>query len=183
MVSTLARGQDMLTGALANYNIYRCRDGKYLAVGSLEPKFLPPFKGNYPCVFMAKEKAKKASSLRNKPKKAAGSNDAVYKLANNPKKLRRLMRPIRWAIQLILLTKTRDQWEAKLAHKDTCVSSILTLEEACKTNKSARVAWSAKAKKAYSLTRHFALSAHKLAPAQALNWASITGKIFRELSN
>ncbi len=40
------------------------------------------------------------------------------------------MRPIRWAIQLILLTKTRDQWEAKLAHKDTCVSSILTLEEA-----------------------------------------------------
>ena len=27
------RGKDMLTGALANYNVYRCRDGKYLAVG------------------------------------------------------------------------------------------------------------------------------------------------------
>ena len=41
-----------------------------------------------------------------------------------------MMMPVRWMIQLILLTKTRDQWEAKLAHKDTCVSSILSLEEA-----------------------------------------------------
>jgi len=40
------------------------------------------------------------------------------------------MIPIRWAIQLILLTRTRDQWDARLAHKDTCVSGILTLEEA-----------------------------------------------------
>lgn len=129
--STLARGQDMLTGALANYNIYRCRDGKYLAVGSLEPKFFTAFlKEITPAFLWPKKKPKKASSLRNKPKKAAGSNDAVYKLANNPKKLRRMMLPVRWAIQLILLTKTRDQWEAKLAHKDTCVSSILTLEEA-----------------------------------------------------
>ncbi|MDP9142340.1 MAG: CoA transferase, partial [Pseudomonadota bacterium] len=34
-----ARGTAMLTGALPNYSVYRCRDGKYLAVGALEPKF------------------------------------------------------------------------------------------------------------------------------------------------
>ncbi|HKY91057.1 MAG TPA: CaiB/BaiF CoA-transferase family protein, partial [Nevskiaceae bacterium] len=36
------RGDDMLTGALPNYRMYKCRDGKYFALGSLEPKF---FKG------------------------------------------------------------------------------------------------------------------------------------------
>ncbi|HXG28711.1 MAG TPA: CaiB/BaiF CoA-transferase family protein, partial [Nevskiales bacterium] len=33
------RGEDMLSGALPNYSLYKCRDGKYLAVGALEPKF------------------------------------------------------------------------------------------------------------------------------------------------
>ncbi len=33
------RGQFQLAGGLANYNVYRCKDGKFLAVGSLEPKF------------------------------------------------------------------------------------------------------------------------------------------------
>lgn len=36
---TAARGQDMLTGGLPNYQVYECADGKHLAVGSLEPKF------------------------------------------------------------------------------------------------------------------------------------------------
>jgi len=30
---------DELTGAFAGYRIYRCRDGRHLAVGALEPKF------------------------------------------------------------------------------------------------------------------------------------------------
>lgn len=130
--SALPRGQDMLTGALANYNIYRCRDGKYLAVGSLEPKFFTAFlKEITPAFLWPKKKPKKAKPADSKKiKKEGGDNGAFYKLANNPKKLRRMMMPVRWVIQLILLTKTRDEWEAKLAHKDTCVSSILSLEEA-----------------------------------------------------
>jgi alpha-methylacyl-CoA racemase len=28
-----------LSGGLANYNVYKCRDGKFIALGSLEPKF------------------------------------------------------------------------------------------------------------------------------------------------
>ena len=37
------RGKFELSGALPNYNIYACADGKYLALGSLEPKFWNAF--------------------------------------------------------------------------------------------------------------------------------------------
>src|SRR6185295_415703 len=36
---TFPRGGDILSGALPNYAVYKCRDGRYLAVGALEPKF------------------------------------------------------------------------------------------------------------------------------------------------
>ena len=128
------RGKDMLTGALANYNVYRCRDGKYLAVGSLEPKFFMAFLKEITPGFLWKKKTgkkrKTSEHSSEKPQSSSGGNDALTKLAADPKRLRRLMVPVRWAIQLILLTRTRDQWDARLAHKDTCVSGILTLEEA-----------------------------------------------------
>ncbi len=132
--SSQPRGKDMLTGALANYNVYRCRDGKYLAVGSLEPKFFMAFLKEITPAFLWKKKTgkkrKTSEHSSEKPQSSSGGNDALTKLAADPKKLRRLMIPVRWAIQLILLTRTRDQWDARLAHKDTCVSGILTLEEA-----------------------------------------------------
>lgn len=131
--SSQPRGKDMLTGALANYNVYRCRDGKYLAVGALEPKFFITFLKEVTPAFLWKKKKKTSSSATMKKptdKPKSSGNDALTKLADNPKKLRRLMVPVRWGIQLILLTRTRDQWDTKLAHKDTCVSGILTLEEA-----------------------------------------------------
>ena len=37
------RGQGMLTGGIAAYNVYETRDERYLAVGSLEPKFWAGF--------------------------------------------------------------------------------------------------------------------------------------------
>ncbi|MBC7568852.1 MAG: CoA transferase [Spirosoma sp.] len=37
------RGQMPLSGGLANYNLYRCRDGRYVALGTLEPKFWQKF--------------------------------------------------------------------------------------------------------------------------------------------
>jgi crotonobetainyl-CoA:carnitine CoA-transferase CaiB-like acyl-CoA transferase len=33
------RGAFQLSGGLANYNVFRCADGKFIALGSLEPKF------------------------------------------------------------------------------------------------------------------------------------------------
>ena len=37
------RGKLPLSGGLANYNAYACKDGKYIALGSLEPKFWEAF--------------------------------------------------------------------------------------------------------------------------------------------
>jgi len=37
------RGHMPLSGGLANYNLYRCRDGRYVALGTLEPKFWQKF--------------------------------------------------------------------------------------------------------------------------------------------
>ncbi|MFY9178915.1 MAG: CaiB/BaiF CoA-transferase family protein [Venatoribacter sp.] len=142
--TTRPRGQDMLTGALANYNIYRCRDGKYLAVGSLEPKFMMAFLKEITPGFLWPKKKKRAVTNRpyddsrvgaisnRPPKKQESNNDAFYKLAENPKKLARIMTPMRWVIQLILITKPRDYWDNKLAHLETCVSGILSLDEALK---------------------------------------------------
>ncbi|NKF23836.1 CaiB/BaiF CoA transferase family protein [Solimonas marina] len=40
---TLPRGADMLTGALPNYRLYECADGRWFALGALEPKFWTAF--------------------------------------------------------------------------------------------------------------------------------------------
>lgn len=37
------RGKGLLSGALPNYNVYRCADGKYIALAALEPKFWSNF--------------------------------------------------------------------------------------------------------------------------------------------
>ncbi len=40
---TYQRQEHVLAGALPNYNIYCCKDGKWIALGSLEPKFWKGF--------------------------------------------------------------------------------------------------------------------------------------------
>mgnify|MGYP002777673502 CR=1 FL=1 len=43
MRQAIPRGMLPLSGGLANYNVYPCQDGNYLAVGTLEPKFWQRF--------------------------------------------------------------------------------------------------------------------------------------------
>ena len=40
---TKKRGDGLLSGALPNYNVYECSDGKFVALGALEPKFWKRF--------------------------------------------------------------------------------------------------------------------------------------------
>ncbi|MDX2001061.1 MAG: CoA transferase [Chitinophagales bacterium] len=40
---SVKRGGQALSGGLANYNVYRCADGAYMALGALEPKFWEGF--------------------------------------------------------------------------------------------------------------------------------------------
>lgn len=96
------RGQDMLSGALPNYAVYECADGKALAVGALEPKF-----------WMALLQALERPDLARLPAVPGPKGE-----------------PLRAALRELFRTRTRDDWEARLAHLDTCVSAVLTPAEA-----------------------------------------------------
>ncbi|WP_211453659.1 CaiB/BaiF CoA transferase family protein [Collimonas antrihumi] len=97
-----ARGDDMLSGGLANYSIYACADGKHVAMAALEPKFFLNF-----C-------------------NAVGRPDlAVMPLAPGPAGA-----TLRAALGELFKTRSRDAWELLLADRDCCVSGIYTPQEA-----------------------------------------------------
>jgi len=139
-----ARGAGMLTGALPNYALYRCRDGQHLAVGALEPKFFlqmlkvlgeqvpaPLMQGVMKAMALVTgRKGKKAKSGSEAPKPKADPFAQLQKLLANPTRARLTLAPIRLALQAIFLTKTRDEWAALLQGRDACVAPILTLQEA-----------------------------------------------------
>lgn len=95
------KGRDMLSGALPNYGVYECADGKFLAVGSLEMKFFH-------------------ETLR-----LAGRED-LKKLPPVPGKQGDVLRA---ELVALFKSRSRDEWEALMANADTCVSAILTPEE------------------------------------------------------
>jgi alpha-methylacyl-CoA racemase len=136
------RGADMLSGALPNYSLYKCRDGKYLAVGALEPKFFKAVLEGLIEVAPRPLRAPLQRALggrrgrRSKATEAAGAPKQADPMARmnelfgNPAKARRLLAPVRWAMAAVFRLKTRDQWERWLAPHDACVSGVLRLDEA-----------------------------------------------------
>lgn len=138
------RGNAMLTGALPNYALYRCRDGKHLAVGALEPKFflqlLKVLGEQVPAPLMAGlskalalvtgRKGKRGKSSGGEAKPKADPFAQLQKLLANPTRARLTLAPVRLALQAVFLTKTRDEWARLLSHRDTCVAPILALDEA-----------------------------------------------------
>lgn len=99
---TQPRGQDMLSGALPNYSFYECADGKFMAVGALEPKFWANLTA-----------ALGRPDLARKPMAPGKASDGI-----------------RAEVAAIFKTRTRDEWEKILFAHDACTTAILTLEEA-----------------------------------------------------
>ncbi len=99
---TQPRGTDMLTGALPNYNLYECADGKWFALGTLEMKFWQSF-----C-------------------KAVDRPD----LGKRPMAPGKLAQDVHAEVAALFKTRSRDEWEELLAPADACTSGIYTLEEA-----------------------------------------------------
>jgi alpha-methylacyl-CoA racemase len=136
------RGADLLSGALPNYSLYKCRDGGYLAVGALEPKFftrvLQGLWSTSPRILqraLDQVMRKRGAGGGEKPAKAgAGGKMALPgklgELSRQPAKARVYLAPLRLALAAIFRTRTRDQWAALLNDDDQCVTPILRLEEA-----------------------------------------------------
>ena len=95
------RGNNWLTGANANYNIYATKDGRYVSVGCLEKKF-------WTNLCRALERADMI--------------DLVDDANNHPYLEQQLAQEF--------AKRTMAEWEAYLAGKDTCVTPVLNFDEA-----------------------------------------------------
>ncbi len=98
------RGSNILDGAAHFYNTYETLDGKYIAVGSIEPQF-------YELLL-----------------KHAGIDDPEFKDQMDQSKWPGLKEKL----TEIFKTKTRDQWCQIMEGTDACFSPVLSLEEAQK---------------------------------------------------
>jgi crotonobetainyl-CoA:carnitine CoA-transferase CaiB-like acyl-CoA transferase len=98
---TLRRGQMWLSGKWACYNVYRTKEGGYLSLGALEPKFWANF-----C-------------------KAIGKEEFIPHQYTDGK----IQQEMRSQVQEILLRKTRQEWMDFLGDRDVCCEPVLEIEE------------------------------------------------------
>ena len=99
------RGRDRLSGGTSCYGIYETKDGRYISLGALEPKFWSAF-----CEAIQRPDLIEKHLLQDE------ADDAV-----------------RAEVEAIMKTKTMAEWEPILAKADCCGAPILTLDEAMKS--------------------------------------------------
>lgn len=95
------RGNNWLTGAYANYNIYATADGRYVSVGCLEKKFWRNL-----CIGLGKEEL----------------IDMIDDESNHHYLKKQLAEAFK--------QKTMREWEEFFADKDACVTPVLNFKEA-----------------------------------------------------
>ena len=104
-----ARGEARLWGGLPNYRVYRTKDGKYLAVGSLEAKFQEAL-------------AARLGGGGGGGDSGAATTTVVDQAARDEAQ--------RW--RELFATRTRREWLDDLADLNICVSPVLGVDEALK---------------------------------------------------
>jgi crotonobetainyl-CoA:carnitine CoA-transferase CaiB-like acyl-CoA transferase len=97
-----AVGELPTSGAHASYNVYRTRDGQYIALGALEWKFWRAFVD------------------------AIGRPDLAARHATGPADQAALIEDLR----ALFAERTRDEWLAALAGPDLCVTAVASPAEA-----------------------------------------------------
>ena len=95
------RGTNLLDSGAPFYDSYPCADGRYVAVGALEPQFF----------------AALLDGLEIDPAEVGDQHD------------RSGWPPLRARLGAALATRSRDEWVAHFAGRDACVAPVLTTEE------------------------------------------------------
>ncbi|MEU6023781.1 CaiB/BaiF CoA-transferase family protein [Micromonospora sp. NPDC047134] len=98
------RGVNLLDGGAPFYDSYECADGRYVAVGALEPRFY--------------EELVRRTGFPLPPDQALDRDDP----ANWP--------ALRAAWARLFRTRTRDEWAALVADSDACLAPVLDWQEA-----------------------------------------------------
>lgn len=96
------RGNNWLTGAYANYNIYQTKDGRYLSVGCLEKKFWRNL-----CLAIERQELV----------------DLIDDETKHPY--------LKEQLAAVFAQRTMEEWTEHLAGRDTCVTPVLDFAEAC----------------------------------------------------
>ncbi|TAL91309.1 MAG: CoA transferase [Rhodanobacter sp.] len=99
---TQERGSNLIDGGAHFYDTYRCRDGKWLAVGAIEPQFY--------------------ALLLEKACIANPTFGAQWDRQQWP--------ALKEELVAVFATKTRDEWCALLEGSDACVTPVLDMDEA-----------------------------------------------------
>ncbi len=95
----IARGAELLNGGAACYGVYRTKDGRFVALGALEPKFFEAF-----CAAVGRPE------LAERQLEGGGAGP-------------------RAELDAIFAARSRDEWEAFAALHDACVAPVLEGEE------------------------------------------------------
>lgn len=90
-----------LSGFMVNYNVYECKDGKWMALAAFELKFWNSF-----------------CDLVHRPLWKTSNSDNLISGVFDKKQLEQLFK-----------TKTRDEWVALSSNVDVCLSPVLEMEE------------------------------------------------------
>ncbi len=96
-----SRGTEALNGSLAVYGVYECKDGRYVSVGALEPKFWIALN------------------------QAIGRPPNVGEIVGNAEQQKKT----RSELAAIFETKTAAEWAAFFADKDCLVEVVLEVDE------------------------------------------------------
>jgi len=97
-----SREANLLDGAAHFYDTYECADGKYVAIGAIEPQFYAELLAR------------------------AGVTDAQFQAQHDHAQWPELKEKL----AAVLKTKTRDEWDAIMAGSDACFAPVLTMVEA-----------------------------------------------------
>jgi alpha-methylacyl-CoA racemase len=99
---TAHRGENIVDGGAPFYGCYETADGKYVALGAIEPQF-------YAALLAVLE---------------------LDPTALPPQNERAAWPALRRRFADVLRTRTRDQWVAAAAGRDACLSPVMTIDEA-----------------------------------------------------
>jgi alpha-methylacyl-CoA racemase len=102
-----APGRDLLTGGVPCYNVYRTRDGRFMAVGALELKFWEAC-----CAVLERPDLKARHWSMGQQ---VGGTDA---------------KAVKAELDAIFAQRTMEEWTGKFARADCCVTPILSADEA-----------------------------------------------------
>ncbi len=113
----IARGRELLGGGAANYAVYRTKDGRFVALAALEPRFFTAF-----CEGVGRpDLAARQLAPQGAPDKERGFAASTD--------LDDAQDALRAELAAIFASRTRDEWAAFAAAHDVCLAPVLEGDE------------------------------------------------------